>query len=541
MPDNRSVSAVLYAAKSTEDKHASIPDQFTRNRALAERENWNIVGEFSDENFSAYSRNRGPDLERAKALALQLADTEGQCVLVALHSDRIARGAGDAPNAADHLVEVVAFLRRHGVSLRTVEDDFFADDRIGLLMAAVMGQRNTEDSRRKSESVAAGFRRRAEERGQHIGPAPFGYRYADDGSGLVVIPAEAEMVRRVFNEYLAGKSMTKIAQALQADGVKTKHGAAFWRQAQISGILRNPIYIGNVKYKSETFEGIHQGILDTEAWERVQQLLAAMPKRPGRPLAEKRHLFTGGFLRCADCGDPMVPNRRTHVNYEFYECTGRTHGCKTGAVRRRDVDEAVFAYFEQIALDIEATRDQMHAAMDRKLREAEVLLSAAEQEAQEAAEQLARIKRDYVRGDLTAAEWRRFSSELEPQAAAATAQAARLREQVENIHSQSALGEVEQEVAEHLAHVRATIAGDVKGAADLDAVRAVLRRLFDRFLFHKNEPAEAHIELIGDNYWIEPVVSQRAIEGYDENMRPIINPQPLEQAENNYKQPSGWL
>src|SRR3954470_16144852 len=134
MLPNRSVPAVLYAAKSTEDRHASIPDQLDRNRALAAREGWAVVGEFTDENFSAYSRNRGPGLERAKQLAIELAEREGRCFLVALHSDRIARGAGDAPNAADHLVEVVAFLRRHGVNLRTVEDDFFADDRIGLLM-----------------------------------------------------------------------------------------------------------------------------------------------------------------------------------------------------------------------------------------------------------------------------------------------------------------------------------------------------------------------------------------------------------------------
>jgi hypothetical protein len=49
---------VLYAAKSTEDKHASIPTQLEDGRRLAVEQSWEIVGEFQDERFSAYSGNR---------------------------------------------------------------------------------------------------------------------------------------------------------------------------------------------------------------------------------------------------------------------------------------------------------------------------------------------------------------------------------------------------------------------------------------------------------------------------------------------------
>ncbi len=62
-------NAVLYAAKSTEDKRGSIPTQLADARAMAEREGWEIIGEFQDEGFSAYSGNRGPGLEAAKRAA----------------------------------------------------------------------------------------------------------------------------------------------------------------------------------------------------------------------------------------------------------------------------------------------------------------------------------------------------------------------------------------------------------------------------------------------------------------------------------------
>jgi DNA invertase Pin-like site-specific DNA recombinase len=533
VPSEPGPPAVLYAAKSTEDKHGSIPDQLAKTRRLAKAEGWSVRGEFSDEGFSAYSGNRGPDLEWAKAKAIELAQKHGECLLVALHSDRIARGAGDRPGAADHLVEVVAHLRRHGVRLRTVEDDFFADERIGLLMAAVQGQRNSEDSRRKSESVAAGLRRRASERGMFSGPAPYGYAYAEDGSGLAIVAAEAAIVRRIFAEYVAGRSLTAIAQGLQNDKVQTKKGVR-WRQSTVSGIVRNPVYVGKVKYKDELFAGTHEPIIGAERWEEAAQLIAAKPSKRGRPPKAKRHLFTGGFLRCAACGDAMCPRTRPESAYEFYECNGRIHGCKTGAIRRADIDGAVLAHFEQTVLDVEATREQVAAAMDRKLTEARALLASAEAEAKDAKARLAKINRDYSHGDLSIAEWRGFCDELEPEEVAARAEVERLREQVKAAESGAAVGAAEAQVIEQLAELRAAIAGDVNAAEGIEAVRAVLQRLFEGFLLHLEVPSEAHVELIGDGYWIEPIVNERAIAGYDEKMKPVLAREPLQQAGDNY-------
>src|SRR4249919_2155929 len=119
------VPAVLYAAKSTQDKHKSIPTQLEDGREKAAEEDWEVVGEFTDEGFSAYSGNRGPGLEQAKLLAAKVAEErDGICMLVAQASDRFARGAGDKPGAAQSLVEIWHALRRLNVHLRSVEDDF---------------------------------------------------------------------------------------------------------------------------------------------------------------------------------------------------------------------------------------------------------------------------------------------------------------------------------------------------------------------------------------------------------------------------------
>src|SRR5438132_1337577 len=95
-PNDTPTACVIYSAKSSEDKHGSIPTQTADCRAMAHRERWHVVAEFQDEGFSGYSGNRGPGL----AAARQEAARRAPCVLLAQHSDRFARGAGDAPGAA---------------------------------------------------------------------------------------------------------------------------------------------------------------------------------------------------------------------------------------------------------------------------------------------------------------------------------------------------------------------------------------------------------------------------------------------------------
>src|SRR5215204_4322023 len=140
------VPAVLYAAKSTEDVHGSIPTQLRDARTFAEAQGFEVVdgGELSDEAFSAYSGNRGPGLERAKELAAKTAAEHGRCVLVVQDADRFARGAGDAPGAADHLGEVYFAMKRQGVELWTVRSG-----RLDLLRAAIEGERANDESARK--------------------------------------------------------------------------------------------------------------------------------------------------------------------------------------------------------------------------------------------------------------------------------------------------------------------------------------------------------------------------------------------------------
>ena len=158
--------AVIYAAKSTEDKRGSIKTQFADCKEMAEGEGWEVVATYEDEKKSGWSGDRGPGL----VAAMEHAERVAPCVLVVQHSDRLARG--DAKQAR-HLVEIALWAIKNEVTIRSVQDDLFADPRMALVMAANQGQRNTEDSTRKAEGTKRGIKRR-KEKGKPFGPVPLG-------------------------------------------------------------------------------------------------------------------------------------------------------------------------------------------------------------------------------------------------------------------------------------------------------------------------------------------------------------------------------
>jgi hypothetical protein len=469
---------------------------------------------------------------------MQDAERIAPCVLVVQHSDRLARGDG---RTARHLGEIYFWAIKAGIEIRSVQDDSTFTN---PLLTFAMGERNAEDSRRKSLAVAAGMKRRAQAGKATGGPRPYGYRYGTDG--LEVVPEEAEIVRRMFSELLAGRSICAIARDLQHDGIPTLRGG-LWRQPTVSGILRNVQLTGKVEYDGETFDANHDAIVDERTFQRAQTLLASHVSRRGRR-SKGRHLFRGGMLRC-ECGEPMIP--RTRDGYELYYCEGHAkHGsefCPQGAVRRAVIDTAVYDYFERVGLDVEATRQQLADERDRKLAEIAALRRAAEREAHRAEERLRRVRRDYTDGRLDADDWKDFKAELTAELDAARAEVDRLTRSEADVGQDYALQDAEREVLERLADIRRTIGGEIQDAEGVDAVRAALSRLFSAFILHPERNSrykgQGRSELVGagPELMIELRVREQALIGYSEQgMYPVLHREPLRQADNKQHHGLPW-
>lgn len=80
----------------------------------------------------------------------------------------------------------------------------------------------------------------------HIKPySLLGYTKDEDGR-LVVVPEEAEIVRKIFSLYLAGYGVRKIKRYLEENGIKTVTGKSEWSTSTIDRMLSNEKYMGNL-------------------------------------------------------------------------------------------------------------------------------------------------------------------------------------------------------------------------------------------------------------------------------------------------------
>lgn len=517
--------AVIYAAKSTEDRHDSIPTQIEESRELARNNGWEVVGLFTDEGFSAYSGNRGPALGDAQARAARAASESGTtAMLIAQAHDRFARGAGDRPGAPQSLGEVWHANRRRNVHLRSVEDDEELRDEASV---AFVGRRAHLDSHRKSKSVAKGMARRAA-KGLHNGRGSLGF--ANVNGRFEQIPHETAVVERIVSEYLSGRSQQRIAKGLNASGAKTKLGGT-WHQGTISKVLTNPHIAGLNTVGDAKCSCGHEPIVSEETWRKVLSQMATLQRTPGgarggRPSLAS-HIFRKGYLRCGVCGESMVPRSGAPEAYFCISKKTRECGCFMPPLPRPMVDDAVRRYFETVGLDLANTREEVARAAKRQRSAARALHGQAESALARIESQAARAESDYLDGALDADRWKRLDGRLTTELAGARAERDRLAERVREIEAMADVRDIEADTLRHLSRLRQVIAGEVRDAATLDALRLALMRLFDGFTVHAigidgvaAEPAYWQPELLVPGFYIEPhpraeVVESAAPAGFD--------------------------
>lgn len=510
--------AILYAAKSTKDPKDSIGTQLREGRERATSESWSVVDAYKDENATAFKGDRGPDLARAMAHAERLVKEDGECVLIVQHSDRLARGDG---KQARHLVEIALWSIKTDVRILSLGDPQTFEN---LVMAVIMGDRNSEDSRRKGEAVKKGMVKRASEGLASGGFRPYGYRFAKDRSGLLVVPAEAEIVlNRIFVATLAGGSQLGIARELTAEGIPTVRGAK-WRQPTVRQILMNPLYKGYLRYDGEEYPGQHEPIVSEEVWEEAAQMRAARARTSGggrgRP-PKGNFLFRKGMLRC-ECGAAMVtrtdPNRASAPS-ETYVCYDHINDplvCSMPPQKRDEIDEAVFRYFAEVVLDIEATREQLETARSSRLNELRALGEQSKAEVRRVEERLARVRMDYLDGRISAEDWRALRADLDSDLKGANAEVERLATQETHIEALGELLDAEQETLARIAEIRKAIAGKVNDPNGVDAVRGALLRLFDAFVIRRSAAGQkVHLEMARPGLIIEAILREDVVGGLE--------------------------
>jgi len=180
----------------------------------------------------------------------------------------------------------------------------------------------------------------------------FGYRHTPDRTAYLIDEAEAAIVRRIFREAMAGRSIRKIAEGLTADGISSPTGLPHWPHASVRMVLHHSAYIGQIEaltWATERWngkavkvrrpqeeriampEGVAPPIIECEIWAAVQEKLARQKAEGRRNNRDpESFLLRAGFARCGYCGRALVSlsaSGKSRRPYKLYQTNpnGNSH------------------------------------------------------------------------------------------------------------------------------------------------------------------------------------------------------------------------
>jgi len=361
--------AAIYARYSSDlQRDQSIEDQFRLCREFAARQDIEVVAEYADAAKSGASL-----FGREGVVDLLLDAASGKFDTVVVESlDRLSRDQAD-------LATLYKKLSFRGVKIVGVSGGTADEIQVGV--RGLLGSLYLKDLADKTRRGLAG--KVAD--GQSAGGRAYGYRPVKGEPGrLEIVEEEAEIVRRIFEEFADGANAREVAERLNKDGVPAPR-RLLWAANTIgghekkgTGILRLALYNGEIvwnklRYIKDPSTGRRVSrpnppeewrrtpapelrIVEPVLWETVQARLAGRAKSPVGYV--RKHRLLSGLIKCGVCGGGMAINGSSRGRNRIVCTRHRESGdaaCSHGrSYYYEKVEEIVGAAFRSLLEDHEA-------------------------------------------------------------------------------------------------------------------------------------------------------------------------------------------
>jgi len=327
---------VIYSRYSSHgQRDESIEGQLRDCYAFAERNGITIIGEYCDRALTGTNDKR-PEFQR------MIKDSaKGQFqIVVTWKNDRYARSRYDAAIYKHK-------LKQNGVRILYAKESI-PDGPEGIILESVMEGLAEYYSANLSQNIKRGNYDSALKH-QTVGVKVLGYKKAEDGT-FEIDEKTAPLVRKVFNDYVNGKSSKQIIDELNVLGYRTSRGNPFNRNS-VRQILENEKYIGVYKFKDVYDENGMPAIIDKALFEKAKSILKYKHKSPAAKKVDGGFLLTSKIF-CGECGQQMVSDGGTSATgkvYNYYTCLSRKkHLCKKERVEKEWIENVVIDALAQI-------------------------------------------------------------------------------------------------------------------------------------------------------------------------------------------------
>ena len=402
------VAAYCRVSTETEEQNSSYEVQVAHyTEFIKKNAEWEFAGIFADDGISGTNTKKREEFNRMIDECM-----EGNIDLVITKSiSRFARNTLDC-------LKYIRQLKDKNIAVFFEKENINTMDAKGEVLLTIMASLAQQESQSLSQNVKLGLQYRYQQGKVQVNHNRFmGYTKDEEGN-LIIVPEEAEIIKRIYREYLEGKSLAGIGRDLEKDGILTAAGKPRWRPETIKKILLNEKYIGDAllqktftvdfltkkRVKNEGHvpqyyvENSHEAIIPKELFLQAQEELHRRNNiytgadKNKRLYSSKYALSTITF--CGDCGDIY---RRVYWNIrgrkEFvWRCVTRIEQgpetCKNRTVKEGDLYDAVITAINKLLAGgdnmIRTLQENIHAIIgdttEYKISEINTLLEEKQKE-----------------------------------------------------------------------------------------------------------------------------------------------------------------
>lgn len=385
IPKAATIKVAAYCRVSTEseEQSRSYDNQVTYYTDLINgNPEYEFVNVYADKGLSGTSADKRIDFQR-----MMMDARDGKIDLILTKSiTRFARNTLDTLKYTRELKDLNVAVEFENERINTLSKE-------GEFMMTLFGSMAQEDSRKISESSQWGYKQKFKEGKAMVNTNKFlGYDKDREGN-LVINKEEAEVIIRIYDEYLSGKSIVKIARGLEADGIKTGAGKVKWWDSTLRGILENEKYKGDLlQQKTVTIdylsrkrlknddieakyyiENNHEAIISNEKWEAVQVMREkrAMKKgiKKGSTKYSNKYAFSSKVI-CAQCGERFrrrVWNSTNPSRKIVWQCKGYINNGKEYCDMKAVDDDVLKQAFVDMFNDLFKNKDAFLKTMSNNI------------------------------------------------------------------------------------------------------------------------------------------------------------------------------
>ena len=303
------VRAAAYARVSS-DKDAmlhSLSSQVSYfSKMIQSHDSWKYVGVYSDEGMTGTKIKRDGFQRMIRDAKAGKID-----IIVTKSLSRFARNTVDC-------LKTIREMKAINVDIFFEEQNIHTLSANGEFLISLLAGYAQEESRQCSENTLWRVRKNFKEGKPYGGSSMLGYKL--EKGRFTVVPEEAEIVRKIFDLYLAGNGFCKIARILTNEGIKSYTGKA-WNKSTLGEIISNVTYTGNLhlqktyrenhmtkktmRNKGEKplyiVEGNHEPIISQEIFDKAQEIRKAKAVGKSGKRNGPAYPFTG-LIYCGECG-----------------------------------------------------------------------------------------------------------------------------------------------------------------------------------------------------------------------------------------------